>query len=86
MNVKSKQTLKQSYFVRQRRREIAFSAFCFALLLGFIAVLPTMGDEEPLQTASVASATSGSRKLGAELSGAGPNAGGQRLAGLLAAV
>ena len=60
MNVKSKQTLKQSYFVRQRRREIAFSAFCFALLLGFIAVLPTMGDEEPLQTASVASATSGS--------------------------
>ena len=80
MNVKSKQTLKQSYFVRQRRREIAFSAFCFALLLGFIAVLPTMGDEERNKRQRRG------RKLGAELSGAGPNAGGQRLAGLLAAV
>lgn len=42
----------QRRFVRQRKREIAFSALCFVLLLGLVALLPTMGGEEALQQAS----------------------------------
>lgn len=44
--------LNQSRFARQRRREIAFSAVCFMLLLGFMALLPGLAPVEVAVQAS----------------------------------
>ncbi len=44
----------QSGFARSRRREIAFSALCFVLLLGFISVLPGLAEKQAVRAASQA--------------------------------
>ena len=38
--------LNQSRFARSRRREIAFSAVCFLLLLGLVSILPGMAEKK----------------------------------------
>ena len=46
--------LNQSGFARSRRREIAFSAVCFLLLLGLVSVLPDWAEKQTVQASSSA--------------------------------
>ncbi|MCX4265654.1 MAG: polysaccharide deacetylase family protein, partial [Firmicutes bacterium] len=46
--------LNQSGFARSRRREIAFSAVCFLLLLGLVSVLPDWAEKQTVRASSSA--------------------------------